>query len=158
MAKLIDTKGKKIIALNKRASHEFYLEDRFEAGLELQGWEVKSLREGRAQITESYVIFKGGEAFIIGMHIAALPNVPTHIHPSPDRTRKLLLHKKELTRLIGCKERKGFTIIATALYWKRNRAKLEIALGKGKKLHDKRATKKDQDWERQKQRLMRDKG
>ena len=158
MAKLIDTKGKKIIALNKRAGHEYYLEERFEAGLELQGWEVKSLREGRAQITDSYVIFKGGEAFVLGMNITPLSNVPNHIHASPDRTRKLLLHKKELNHLTGCKERKGFAIIATALYWKKNRAKLEVALGKGKKLHDKRATQKDQDWERQKQRLLRDKG
>ncbi len=158
MAKLIDTKGKKIIALNKRAGHEYYLEERLEAGLQLQGWEVKSLREGRAQITDSYVIFKGDEAFILGMNITPLPNVPSHIHPTPDRTRKLLLHKKEMNYLMGCKDRKGFTIVATALYWKRNKAKLEVALGKGKKLHDKRASDKDHDWERQKQRLMREKG
>ncbi len=149
--------GKKIIALNKRATHEYYLEERLEAGLQLQGWEVKSLREGRAQLTDSYVIFKGGEAYVLGMHITPLPNVPAHIHPDAARTRKLLLHKKELGFLMGSKERKGYTIVATALYWHKSKAKLEVALGKGKKLHDKRASDKEQDWERQKQRLMRDK-
>ena len=143
------------IALNKRARHEYFIEDRIEAGLALEGWEVKSLRASKAQITESYVVIKDGEAWLLGAHINPLPTASTHIHPDPTRTRKLLLNRGELDRLIGAVERKGYTLVALALYWKRGRAKLEIGLAKGKKLHDKRATEKDRDWQRQKDRLVR---
>lgn len=151
------TKGQKTIALNKKASHEYYLEERFEAGLALQGWEVKALREGRGQITDTYVIFKGGEAFVLNMHIPALSTVSTHVKPNPERTRKLLLHRKEINKLMGAKERGGYTIVATALYWKNNRAKLEVAMAKGKKLHDKRASDKDRDWKREQGRILKNK-
>jgi SsrA-binding protein len=143
------------IALNKKARHDYYLEERFEAGLALQGWEVKSLREGRVQLTESYVIIQNGEAWLFGFHVAPLLSASTHITPDPTRSRKLLLHRSELDKLIGAVERKGYTIVATALYWKHGRAKLEIALARGKQSHDKRATEKDQEWTRSKQRLLR---
>ena len=142
------------IALNKRARHEYFIEDRIEAGLALEGWEVKSLRASKAQITESYVVIKDGEAWLLGAHINPLPTASTHIHPDPTRTRKLLLNRGELDRLIGAVERKGYTLVALALYWKRGRAKLEIGLAKGKKEHDKRAAAKDRDWQREKQRIM----
>jgi len=143
------------IALNKKARHDYFLEDRFEAGLALQGWEVKSLREGRVQLTESYIIIQNGEAWLFGFHIAPLLSASTHITPDPTRTRKLLLHRRELDKLIGAVERKGFTLVPLALYWKKGRAKLEIALARGKQSHDKRATEKDRDWSRSKQRLLR---
>ncbi|NOR40654.1 MAG: SsrA-binding protein SmpB [Gammaproteobacteria bacterium] len=143
------------IALNKKARHDYFLEERFEAGLALQGWEVKSLREGRVQLTESYIIIQNGEAWLFGFHIAPLLSASTHITPDPTRTRKLLLHRRELDKLIGAVERKGFTLVPTALYWKKGRAKLEIALARGKQSHDKRATEKDRDWNRSKQRLLR---
>ena len=143
------------IALNKKARHDYFLEERFEAGLALQGWEVKSLREGRVQLTESYVIIQNSEAWLFGFHIAPLLSASTHITPDPTRTRKLLLHRRELDKLIGAVERKGFTLVPTALYWKKGRAKLEIALARGKQSHDKRATEKDRDWNRSKQRLLR---
>jgi len=143
------------IALNKKARHDYFLEERFEAGLALQGWEVKSLREGRVQLTESYIIIQNGEAWLFGFHIAPLLSASTHITPDPTRSRKLLLHRRELDKLIGAVERKGYTIVATALYWKHGRAKLEIALARGKQSHDKRATEKDQEWTRSKQRLLR---
>ncbi|MDZ7662550.1 SsrA-binding protein SmpB [Thiohalophilus sp.] len=142
------------IALNKKSRHDFTLEDRFEAGLELQGWEVKSLREGRIQLRDSYVILKGGEAWLLGAVISALPTVSTHIQPEPQRTRKLLLHREELNKLIGAVERKGYSLIPTAMYWKKGRAKLEIALAKGKQAHDKRAAIKERDWQRDKQRII----
>ncbi len=143
------------IALNKKARHDYFLEERFEAGLALQGWEVKSLREGRVQLTESYVIIQNSEAWLFGFHIAPLLSASTHITPDPTRTRKLLLHRRELDKLIGAVERKGFTLVPTAMYWKHGRAKLEIALARGKQSHDKRATEKDRDWNRNKQRLLR---
>ena len=143
------------IALNKKARHDYFLEDRFEAGIALQGWEVKSLREGRVQLTESYVILQNSEAWLFGFHISPLLSASTHITPDPTRSRKLLLHRRELDKLIGAVERKGYTIVATALYWKRGRAKLEIALARGKQSHDKRASQKEQEWTRNKQRLMR---
>jgi len=143
------------IALNKKARHNYFIEDRFEAGIALQGWEVKSLREGRVQLTESYVILQNGEAWLFGFHISPLLSASTHITPDPTRSRKLLLHRRELDKLIGAVERKGYTLVATALYWKRGRAKLEIALARGKQSHDKRATQKDQEWTRSKQRLLR---
>ncbi len=142
------------IVLNKKSRHDYILEERFEAGLALQGWEVKSLREGRVQIRDSYVILKDGEAWLLGAVITPLPTVSTHIQPEPQRTRKLLLHHDELNKLIGAVERKGYALIPTALYWKKGRAKLEIALAKGKQAHDKRAAIKERDWQRDKQRII----
>ncbi len=146
--------GSSTIALNKKARHDFFIEERFEAGLALEGWEVKSLRAGRVQLSESYVLIKSGEAWLFGAHISPLTTASTHIHPDPLRTRKLLLHKSELNKLIGQVERKGYTLAPLALYWKRGRAKLEIGLAKGKKEHDKRAVLKDRDWQREKARLL----
>ncbi|MDH3980182.1 MAG: SsrA-binding protein SmpB [Gammaproteobacteria bacterium] len=143
------------IALNKKARHDYFIEDRFEAGLALQGWEVKSLREGRVQLTDSYIIIQNNEAWLFGFHIAPLLSASTHVTPDPTRTRKLLLHRRELDRLIGAVERKGYTLVPLALYWKKGKAKLEIALAHGKQAHDKRATEKNRDWQREKQRLMR---
>ena len=142
------------IAYNKKARFDFLVEDQFEAGLVLEGWEVKSLRAGKIQLVESYVIIKNGEAFLLGALITPLPTASTHIHPDPTRTRKLLLHQKELDKLIGATERKGYTIVPLSMYWVRGRAKLEIGLAKGKKSHDKRATEKDRDWKREKQRIL----
>ena len=143
------------IALNKKARHEYFIEERLEAGLALQGWEVKSLREGRIQLTESYILLKDGEVWLFGVHITPLLSASTHIRPDPTRSRKLLLHRREIDRLIGAVERKGYTIVPLALYWKRGRAKLEIALAKGKQSHDKRASEKNRDWQREKQRILR---
>ncbi len=148
------TGGGATIALNKKAGHEYHIEQRIEAGIVLEGWEVKSLRAGRIQITESYVKILHAEAFLIGAHMSPLPTASTHISPDPVRTRKLLLQRSELNRLIGQTERAGYTLVPTAMYWKRGRAKLEIGLAKGKKLHDKRASEKDRDWQREKERLF----
>jgi len=144
-----------LIAVNKKASHEYLFEQVFEAGLVLEGWEIKSLRAGKGQITDSYVIIRQGEAWLLGAHIHPLLAASTHVHPVPDRSRKLLLHSAELRRLIGLTERKGYTLVALKLYWKKNRVKLEVALAKGKKLHDKRQSEKDRDWNREKERLLR---
>jgi len=146
--------GSSTIALNKKARHDFFIEERYEAGLTLEGWEVKSLRAGRVQLVESYVVIKDGEAWLFGAHISPLTTASTHIHPDPMRTRKLLLHRRELDKLIGLVERKGYTLAPLALYWKRGRAKLEIGLAKGKKEHDKRANLKERDWQREKARVM----
>lgn len=146
--------GRKTIALNRKALHEYTLEARYEAGLALQGWEVKSLRAGRIQIAESYVLLKKGEAWLIGAHISPLLSASTHVHADPTRTRKLLLHRKELNTLIGHIERRGYTLIPLSTYFSRGRVKLEIALVKGKKQHDKRAAEKDRDWDREKQKLF----
>ena len=132
-----DLKGEGFILAN--------VEDRIEAGLALEGWEVKSLRAGKVQLVDSYVLLKNGEAFLFGALITPLPTASTHIHPDPTRTRKLLLHRDELDRLIGAVERKGYSLVPTAMYWKKGRAKLEIALAKGKKAHDKRAALKERD-------------
>jgi SsrA-binding protein len=142
------------IALNKKSRHDFILGERYEAGLVLEGWEVKSLRAGRIQLRDSYVIVKDNEAFLLGALITPLPTASTHIQPDPQRTRKLLLHREELNKLIGAVERKGFALIPTAMYWKKGRAKLEIALAKGKQAHDKRASERERDWSREKQRLL----
>ncbi len=149
-----DGPGNGTIALNRQATHDYFIEERYEAGLVLQGWEIKSLRAGRAQLKESYVVLKGGEAWLLGSHLSPLTTASTHVIPDPVRTRKLLLHRGELSRLIGHVERKGYTLVPLALYWKKGRAKIEIGLAKGKKMHDKRATEKDRDWEREKQRVM----
>lgn len=147
-------KASSAVALNKKARHEYFIEDTFEAGLALEGWEVKSLRAGRAQLTESYVHLRNGEAWLLGAHIAPLSTASTHIHPDPTRTRKLLMHRLELDRLVGAVERKGYTLVPLNLHWNRGRAKLDVGLAKGKKQHDKRATSKDRDWQRQKARIL----
>jgi SsrA-binding protein len=143
-----------IIAVNRQARHDYFIEATFEAGLVLEGWEVKSLRAGRVSLKESYVLLKDGEAWLFGAHISPLPSASTHVNPDPIRTRKLLLHKQELNRLIGQVERRGYTLIPLQLYWKNHRVKLEIGLAKGKKLYDKRAAEKERDWQREKQRLL----
>ncbi len=149
------TAGSSQIAQNKRARYDYFIEDTYEAGLQLEGWEVKSLREGRAQITEGYVHVRDGEGWLIGAHISPLNTASTHIKPNPTRTRKLLLHRKELDRLIGAVERKGYTLVPLNLHWSRGRAKLDIGLAKGKKEQDKRAAIKDRDWKLQKARMLR---
>ncbi|MGZ8226881.1 MAG: SsrA-binding protein SmpB [Methylococcaceae bacterium] len=142
------------IAVNRQATHEYFIEERFEAGLVLEGWEVKSLRAGRVQLKESYVIIKRGEAWLSNAHISALLSASTHIKPEAIRAKKLLLNRHELNKLIGSVERKGYTIMPLSMYWKNGRAKLEIGLAKGKQLHDKRAASKDRDWQREKGRIM----
>ncbi|HEX2138422.1 MAG TPA: SsrA-binding protein SmpB [Woeseiaceae bacterium] len=142
------------IAVNKKARHDYFIEDSFEAGLSLEGWEVKSLRAGRAQLTESYVHVREGEAWLLGAHVTPLNTASTHIRPDPTRTRKLLMHRHELDRLVGAVERKGYTLVPLNLHWSRGRAKLEVGLAKGKKQHDKRATTKERDWQRQKARIL----
>lgn len=142
------------IALNKKARHDFFIEDTYEAGLSLEGWEVKSLRDKRVNITDAYVMLKNQEAYLIGANITPLLTASTHIHPAPTRARKLLLHREELKKLIGLTERKGYTLVPMAMYWKKGRAKLEVGIGKGKKQHDKRADIKERDWQRDKERLF----
>lgn len=143
------------IALNKRARHEYHLEQKHEAGLALQGWELKSIRAGRANIAESYAVVRGGELFLFGAQITPLISASTHVVADDRRTRKLLLHRSEIDTLIGKVQRDGYTLIPTALYWKGNKVKAELALAKGKQAHDKREASKERDWEREKQRLMR---
>ncbi len=142
------------IAENRKARHDYFIEDDFEAGIVLEGWEVKSLRAGRAQLKESYVVIKDGEAWLLGAHVSPLPTASTHIHPDATRTRKLLLHRAELDKLIGAVERKGYALVPLNLHWSKGRAKLRIGLAKGKKQHDKRATEKERDWQREKQRIL----
>lgn len=142
------------IATNKRARFEYFIEETLEAGLALEGWEVKSLRESRVQFNEGYVIFKDGEAFLFGVNISPLLSASTHIVTDPTRTRKLLLHKREIDRLTGLVERKGQTVVPLNLYWKKGRVKVEIGVARGKKAHDKRATEREKDWQRDKERLM----
>lgn len=146
--------GSANIAQNRQATHDYFIEERFEAGLVLEGWEVKSLRAGKAQLKESYVVLKNGEAWLFGAHFSPLASASTHVAPDPTRTRKLLLHAEELSRLIGHVERKGYTLVPLSLYWKQGRAKLEIGLARGKKQHDKRATEKERDWQRERQRVI----
>jgi len=142
------------IALNKRAKFDYFIEDRFEAGMVLEGWEVKSLRAGKANLAESYVFIKNHEAWISGCTITPLSTASTHIKPEATRIRKLLLHEHEISRLLGATERKGYTLVATAMYWSRNKVKCEIALAKGKKEFDKRATVKEREWNRDKSRIL----
>jgi SsrA-binding protein len=141
------------IAVNRKAHHDYSIEERFEAGMVLQGWEVKSLRAGKVQIDQAYVIIKNHECWLLGGQISPLQTTSTHVIADPTRTRKLLLHSRELGKLSGNIDRKGYTLVPLSLYWKNNRVKMEIGLAKGKKLHDKRATEKDRDWQRQKQRI-----
>jgi SsrA-binding protein len=143
------------IVQNKKAFHDYFIEEKFEAGIALEGWEVKAIRAGRAQLKESYVIINHGELFLIGSHISPLPTASTHVHPNPTRTRKLLLHAEEIQRLIAKVERAGYTLIALNIHYTRGRIKLEIGLAKGKKKHDIRETEKERDWQREKQRLVR---
>lgn len=143
------------IALNKRARHEYHLEERFEAGLALQGWELKSIRAGRANITEAYAVIRNGELFLFGAQLTPLISASSHVVADPMRTRKLLLHRREIDQLIGKVERDGYTLVPTALYWKGNKVKAELALARGKQKHDKRDTERERDWNREKQRLMR---
>ncbi|NIN35909.1 MAG: SsrA-binding protein SmpB [Gammaproteobacteria bacterium] len=142
------------IALNKKAKFDYFIEERFEAGLVLEGWEVKSIRAGRVQLRDSYILLKDNEAWLFGALITPLPTASTHIQPDPQRNRKLLMHRKELDKLIGAVERKGYALIPTAMYWKHGRVKLEIGLAHGKKAHDKRQTIKERDWQRQERRLL----
>jgi SsrA-binding protein len=142
------------IARNKKARFDYFIEESIEAGLVLQGWEVKSLRAGKGQITETYVLLRDGEAWLLGAHITPLNTVSTHITAEPGRTRKLLLNRRELDRLTGMVERRGYALVALELYWNKGRVKIAIGLAKGKKQHDKRATEKDRDWQRDRARIM----
>ena len=145
----------KLIAENRKARFDYYIEDRYEAGMVLQGWEVKAMRAGKAQLTESYAYVKNGEAFLYGAHIAPLMTTSTHVIAEPTRTRKLLLNLAELEQLENAVEREGYTLVPLQMYWKAGRAKLQIGVAKGKKQHDKRATEKDRDWQRDKARILR---
>ena len=146
--------GASSIAQNKKARFDFFIEDKLEAGLALQGWEVKSMRAGKAQLTDSYVILREGEAWLLGSHVSPLNTVSTHFVAEPKRIRKLLLNRREIDRLTGLVERKGYTLIALELYWSKNHVKVVVGLAKGKKQHDKRDTEKDRDWQRDKARVM----
>lgn len=143
------------IALNKRARHDYHLEQRVEAGLALQGWELKAIRAGRANIGESYAVVRDGELFLFGSRITPLISASTHVVADDQRTRKLLLHRSEIDQLVGKVQRDGYTLVPTALYWKGNKVKAELALAKGKQAHDKREASKERDWQREKQRLVR---
>jgi SsrA-binding protein len=154
MAKQNKTSSPSTIVLNKKARHDFHIEDRFEAGLVLEGWEVKSLRGKKIQILDSHIHMQNGEAFLLGAVITPLPTVSTHIFPNKTRARKLLLHAHELEKLSAAVDRKGYTIVPTAMYWVKGRAKIEIGLAKGKQAHDKRAASKERDWGREKSRIL----
>ena len=143
------------IADNKKAFHDYFIEERYEAGMVLEGWEVKAIREGRAQIKEAYVILKNEEPFVIGMHVSPLATASTHIRPDPTRTRKLLLNAEEIRKLIGKVEQRGYTLVPLDLHYAKGRVKLQIGLAKGKKQYDKRDTEKERDWQREQQRLLR---
>ena len=148
-------KTERLIAENRKARFEYFIEERYEAGLVLQGWEVKAMRAGRAQLSEAYVFVRGAEAFLFGAHISPLNAASSHVVADPVRTRKLLLKRSELQGLIGAVERRGYTIVPLELYWKNGRAKVQVGLAKGKKQHDKRAVEKERDWQRDKARLLR---
>jgi SsrA-binding protein len=143
------------IAENRKAFHDYFIEERYEAGLALEGWEVKAIRAGRVQLKEAYVILKGEEVFLIGAHVSPLAEASTHVHPDPVRTRKLLLHAEEIRRLVGKVQRAGYTLVPLDLHYVRGRVKLAVGLAKGKKQYDKRATEKEKDWQRERQRLLR---
>ena len=145
------------IVQNKKAFHDYFVEERFEAGMMLEGWEVKSIRAGHVQLKEAYVVVKNAEIYLIGCHVTPLAAASTHVHPDPTRTRKLLLHAEEIRKLIGKVERAGYTLVPLDLHYLRGRVKLEVGLAKGKKQHDKREAEKDKDWKREQQRLMRHK-
>jgi SsrA-binding protein len=153
MAKKKSKTPSNTIVVNKKARHDFILEREFEAGLVLEGWEVKSLRAGKVQFRDTYIHLKNGEAFLFGAIITPLLSASTHVHPEAQRSRKLLLHKQEISTLVGAVERKGYTIVALSLYWIKGNVKCKIALAKGKHLYDKRAAAKEHDWNREKSRL-----
>lgn len=146
------------IVNNRKAFHDYFIEEKFEAGIALEGWEVKAVRAGRVQVKEAYVIVKNSEIFLIGSHITPLPTASTHINPDPTRSRKLLLHIEEIRKLIGKVERAGYTLVPLDMHFTKGRIKVEIGLAKGKKQHDKRETEKNREWDREKARLMRNKG
>ena len=154
MARKKKSGGANVIAANRRARFEYQLEDRLEAGIALKGWEVKSLRSGRAQLTEGYVAFRNGEAYLEGTHISPLPSASTHVETNPVRSRRLLLHRREIDRLAGAVQREGYTVVPLDLHWSQGRAKLAIATAKGKRRADKRAADRDRDWQRERERLM----
>lgn len=154
IVRLVKMNDAALIVKNKKAGFEYFIEEEYEVGLALLGWEVKSLRQKKVNITDAYVLIKKGEAFLLGARIDPLPTVSTHVIADPTRTRKLLLHRKEIAKLIGCVERAGFTLIPLSLYWKKNHVKMRLAIAKGKKTHDKRETIKDRDWQRAKARLI----
>jgi len=143
------------IVHNRRARHEYFIEEIAEAGLVLEGWEVKAIRAGRVQLAESYVIVRDGELWVIGMHISPLSTTSTHIKPDPTRSRKLLMHRHEINKLIGQVEQRGYTLVPINLHYRRGRIKMDVGLGKGKIQHDKRRTQRDRDWQREQQRIMR---
>lgn len=143
------------IAQNRKAFHDYFIEERYEAGLVLEGWEVKAIRAGRAQLGDAYVLVRNGALWLVGAHISPLPTVSTHFVPDPTRSRKLLMHAEEVQRLIGKVEQRGYTLIPLDMHYKKGRIKLEVALGRGKLKHDKRAAERDREWERDKQRLLR---
>jgi SsrA-binding protein len=155
MAKKEEKSKSNTIAQNKKARFDYFIEERFEAGLALQGWEVKSLRAGKAQLVDSFVMLRDGEAWLHGSHVSPLNSASTHVTAEPTRIRKLLMNRREIDRLTGLVERKGYTLVALELYWSKGRAKLAVGLAKGKKQHDKRATEKDRDWERDRSRVLR---
>lgn len=145
----------KVIVENRQARHDYFIEDQFEAGLVLEGWEVKALRDGRANLKESYAVFRNGEAWLVRCHVMPLASASTHVEPNPVRDRKLLLQRRELDRLAGAVDRQGYTVVPLSLYWSRGRAKLRLGLARGKQAHDKRASLKERDWQRQKGRILR---
>jgi SsrA-binding protein len=149
MAKKNDKPAPALIAQNRKAWHDYFIEQKFEAGMALHGWEVKSMRAGRAQLKEAYVVVENGEIFLIGSHVSPLPSASTHINPDPVRKRKLLLHRAEISKLVGSVERKGYTLVPLSLHWKKGKAKLEIGLAKGKQAHDKRASIKERESDRE---------
>lgn len=146
------------IALNKKARHDYFIDEVYEAGIALQGWEVKALRAGRLQLKEGYVFVKEGEAWLLGAHISPLNTTSTHFVADPTRTRRLLLHRRQIDHLVGAVDRKGYTLVPLAMYWKKGHAKLEIGLARGKKQHDKRSDQRDKDWQREKARVMKHRG
>jgi len=154
MSKKKKKSNSNLIASNKKATHDYFIEQKFEAGIVLEGWEVKSIRDGRVQLKESYVTLKNGEVWLTGAHISPLLSASTHINPEQTRMRKLLLNRREIINLVSLVERKGYTIVPLSMYWSKSRIKLEIGAAKGKHLHDKRATEKNKDWQREKQRLL----
>jgi SsrA-binding protein len=149
-----DTAAASTIVVNKKARFDYFIEESIESGVALEGWEVKSLRDKRIQLKEAYVVMKDSEAWLIGAHISPLPTASKHVSPDPTRSRKLLMHKREIDRLRGAVERQGYTVVPLRMYWKRGRAKLEVGLAKGKKQHDKRAVNRERDWQREKARFL----
>lgn len=143
------------IVENKKAFHDYFIEERYEAGVVLEGWEVKAIRAGRVQIKEAYVILKEAEPFVVGMHVSALPTASTHVRPDPTRSRKLLLNAEEIRRLIGKVEQRGYTLVPLDLHYSKGRVKLTVGLAKGKKQYDKRESEKERDWQREQQRILR---